>query len=60
MVFHESTKDVQHKGENKPTEEGPIKIVHRENYNTFEVLLGKGMCAMLGVVDLVSCYDSGT
>lgn len=41
------------KGKTEPIKEGPFKVVHRENYDTFQVLLGDGVCASLSAGDLV-------
>lgn len=32
------------KGKSKPIEEVPFKIVHRDNYDTLQVMLGGGVC----------------
>ena len=48
------------KGKDEPIEEGPFEIVHRENYDTFQVMLGKGVIASLAASDLVPCFDYGT
>jgi hypothetical protein len=45
------------KDKHESFDEGPFKIVHRENYDTFQVLLGEGVCASLSANDLVPCYD---
>lgn len=48
------------RGKNEPLEEGPFKIVHRENYDTFQVLLGAGICATMRASDLVPCLPNET
>ena len=46
------------KGKHESYDERPFQIVHRENYDTFQVLLGDGVCASLRADDLVPCYDT--
>lgn len=45
-------------GKENDIEEGPFKVVHRENYDTFQILLGKGVCASFKQEDLVPCFDN--
>lgn len=42
----------------KNIEEGPFKVVHREGYDKFQVLLGQGVCATFYKDDLIPCFDN--
>lgn len=48
------------KGKQENIEEGPFKIVHREGYDTFQILLGQGVCVSMAAEDLVPCHMDGT
>lgn len=50
--------DSKLQGKSKELEEGPFKVVHREGYETYQVLLGEGMCATFNKGDLIPCFDN--
>lgn len=41
----------------KSLEEGPYKVVHREGFNTFQVMLGQEVVSF-GKDDLIPCFDN--
>lgn len=38
-------------------EEGPFKVVHHDNFDTYQVLLGQGVCVSFNASDLVPCFE---
>lgn len=47
-------------GSNRNTttmEEGPFKIVHHVNFDTYQVLLGQGICVSFKATDLIPCFE---
>lgn len=45
------------KGKHNAIEERPFKVVHHENFDKYQVLLGQGVCATLAALDLVPCIQ---
>ncbi|KAL2925688.1 Maintenance of telomere capping protein 6, partial [Bienertia sinuspersici] len=45
-------------GKEENMDEGPFKVVHRVDYDTFQVLLGRGVCASFKQCDLIPCFNN--